>query len=108
MFTVKIRYCGGCNPEIDRSETAAKLAEKLKDHAQWTHDPQAEADVTLHLSGCAHACLDEETRCSGTKPVVAIQGLRVNRQSVNPDELVSAAAEKLLRAAEKSKEPVGG
>lgn len=101
MFTIKIRYCGGCNPEIDRSETAAQLREALKDRAKWTNDPQAEADVTLHLSGCAHACLDEENATSETGPVVSIQGLRVNRQSVNSEELIFTVTEKLLQAAEK-------
>ncbi|MFP4452144.1 MAG: hypothetical protein ACLFNW_12465 [Desulfobacterales bacterium] len=95
MLKIKIRYCGGCNPEIDRSETAAQLREALKDRAEWTYDPQAEADVTLHLSGCAHACLDEETTSSETGPVVSIQGLRVNRQSVNSEELIFKVAEKL-------------
>ncbi|MFP4667313.1 MAG: hypothetical protein ACOCY3_00925 [Desulfosalsimonas sp.] len=102
MIKVKIRYCGGCNPEIDRSQTVAQLAQMLEGRAEWTYNPEARADVILQVSGCAHACPDEENTTSGPEPVVSIQGLRVNRQSVKPEELVPAAVEKLLQAAEET------
>ncbi|MCF8110717.1 MAG: hypothetical protein K9J85_04430 [Desulfobacteraceae bacterium] len=102
MFKVRVRYCGGCNPEIDRSLTVKQLAQMLKGRAQWTYDQKAEADVILHVSGCAHACPDEENSSPVPQPVVSIQGLRVNRRSLTPEELVPAAAEKLLQAAKET------
>lgn len=74
----------------------------LKGKAQLTFDQNAEADVILHVSGCAHACLDEENLSAGPEPVISIQGLRVNRRSLTPEKLVQTAAEKLLQAAEET------
>lgn len=99
-FTVRIRFCGGCNPEIDRGETVKQVLELLGGRAQATYEPTAPADVVLCVSGCAHACLDEEKDTpAGPEPVVSIQGSRVNRKSVSPKELAGRAAEALLRAA---------
>ena len=30
MFSIGIRYCGGCNPQIDRSKVIRNLKELLK------------------------------------------------------------------------------
>lgn len=98
---IRIKYCGGCNPEMDRSRTVAELMEYLEDEAQWTHDPGTEADILLHVCGCAHACPDEESTVRNPGiPIVSIQGLRVNRREVNPGDLASAAAEKIREALE--------
>ncbi|MFW6081050.1 MAG: hypothetical protein ACOC7W_03975 [Desulfosalsimonas sp.] len=100
LFKVRVRYCGGCNPEIDRGETVEQIEKLMKGRAEFTHDSQARPDVTLHVCGCAHACLDEENEHPGPEPVVSVQGLRVNRHSVKPEEIFSLVSEKLIEAAE--------
>jgi hypothetical protein len=44
---VKVVYCGGCNPHIDRSAVAAGLP---------VDDPDVPSGTTVHLSGCQRAC----------------------------------------------------
>ena len=44
---VKVVYCGGCNPHIDRSAVAAGLP---------LDDPDVSPGATVHLSGCPRAC----------------------------------------------------
>lgn len=102
IFQVRIRYCGGCNPEIDRGETAGRIEKLLDGRAEFTRDPRARPDVTLHVSGCAHACIDEDNTNPGPEPVVSIQGLRVNRHVTGPGEIAPAVAEKLIRAASRN------
>ena len=95
---VRIRFCGGCNPEIDRGETAQEVTTLLKGRMNTTFDPDISADLTLHVCGCAHACLDEESRSTDPEPVVCIQGLRVNRESVEKQDLAKTAAKALQEA----------
>jgi len=47
---VKVVYCGGCNPHIDRSAVAAGLP---------LDDPDVRAGATVHLSGCPRACASD-------------------------------------------------
>ena len=44
---VKVVYCGGCNPHIDREAVAADLP---------VDDPDVPPGTTVHLSGCPRAC----------------------------------------------------
>jgi hypothetical protein len=44
---VKVVYCGGCNPHIDREAVAAALP---------ADDPDVPPGTTVHLSGCPRAC----------------------------------------------------
>lgn len=47
---MKVVYCGGCNPHIDRAVVAAGLP---------VDDPDVPADATVHLSGCPRACASD-------------------------------------------------
>ena len=47
---VKVVYCGGCNPHIDRSAVAAGLP---------LDDLDAGVEATVHLSGCPRACASD-------------------------------------------------
>ncbi|MFO7930247.1 MAG: hypothetical protein R6U97_02465 [Desulfosalsimonas sp.] len=98
LIQVRVRYCGGCNPEIDRGETVEKIEKLLEGRAEFSHDPQARPDATLHVSGCAHACIDEDNTNTGPEPVLSIQGLRVNRHVSGPGEIAPRCAEKLIQA----------
>ena len=96
LSLLRIRFCGGCNPEIDRGEIVERVLAILEGRVASTFDMQAAADCTLHVCGCAHACLDEQSKAEDPGPVVSIQGLRVNRNPVAPEELAVRAAEAIL------------
>lgn len=95
---LRIRFCGGCNPEIDRGETVAQVINLLRGRMDHTFDLDIPADLTLHVCGCAHACLDEESPADDPEPEVSIQGIRVNRRPVEKADLIKTAAEALLEA----------
>lgn len=99
--SIRIRYCGGCNPEIDRSETVSRVKNHLGKKVLWTQDPNEEADVILHVCGCAHACIDEESASPQGLPVVSIQGRRIDRKEAPAGKLAVRAAQKLAETAGK-------
>ena len=47
---MKVVYCGGCNPHIDRAAVAAGLP---------VDDPDVRPGTTVHLSGCPRACASD-------------------------------------------------
>ncbi|MFP4534023.1 MAG: hypothetical protein ACLFNS_15210 [Desulfobacterales bacterium] len=75
-----------------------QLIKLFKDEpVNWLFDANSEtaADLILHVNGCAHACLDEETESTVTEKVVSIQGQRLDRAAVAEKDLVEKVAEKL-------------
>ncbi len=95
-FVVRVRYCGGCNPEIERSRIVQEAAGLLEGLAEFTTEETAPADLLLHVNGCAHACLDEQEGEPGPEPVVSVQGLRVDREQVDEKSLAKEAAARIL------------
>ena len=55
---VKVVYCGGCNPHIDRAAVAAGLP---------VDDPDVPQGTTVHLSGCPRACASDQLVAEGDK-----------------------------------------
>jgi hypothetical protein len=51
-----IRFCGGCNPRIDRRLIADQLAEYLRTAAIQVVYNKSEADVIICISGCTASC----------------------------------------------------
>jgi hypothetical protein len=90
---VSIKFCGGCNPKIDR----VRLAEEIKNHL-LVRDigvvyNKPDAEFIVYVSGCSASCA---MRYSGNdKPCVAIAGGSVDSLSVSEDCLVRIVIEKV-------------
>jgi hypothetical protein len=100
---VKVVYCGGCNPHIDRAAVAAGLP---------VDDPDVPPGTTVHLSGCPRACASghqlvaegggqagasAEGAAAGPDepPVVVVAGELVDGVPTPSRELASAVTRKL-------------
>jgi hypothetical protein len=100
---VKVVYCGGCNPHIDRAAVAVGLP---------LDDPDVPAGATVHLSGCPRACASdhqlvadgEEQAGSGAEgassgpdgpPVVVVAGELVDGVPTPSGELAPTVTRKL-------------
>lgn len=64
-----IKFCGGCNPEIDRGSVAQRIREELAGEALWVSGEE-EADFLLIINGCRTACADTGENRSGRPAVV--------------------------------------
>lgn len=53
---VSINFCGGCNPQINRSEIAHNVREKLSEMGYHLNYNQPDADLAIYLSGCSSNC----------------------------------------------------
>ena len=91
MPSIGIRYCGGCNPQIDRSAIIKNLKESLKKigrEVYFTTDRQRAVDTILLINGCMHACLEEQYLREGNSPqYISIKGEMVDRQYVKEEHI---------------------
>ena len=91
MVLIGIRYCGGCNPQIDRSRVITSLKEAIKKmglEVDFTADRQGAVDIVLLINGCIHACLEEAYLKQGhTAPFISVKGEMVDSLYVKEDHI---------------------
>jgi len=100
---VKVVYCGGCNPHIDRTAVAAELAAggltagrpAAEAAADSAADPDAGTGATVHLSGCPRACASDHLLVSDDPSAVVVAGELVDGVPTPAPELAPAITRKL-------------
>ena len=53
-----IKFCGGCNPVIDRGPLARSIRENLRGLVHWV-PAEEETDLLLIICGCLTACAEQ-------------------------------------------------
>ncbi|MCF8079166.1 MAG: hypothetical protein K9K88_07785 [Desulfobacterales bacterium] len=94
--TIRVRYCGGCNPEIERGQLVKEVTATLAGEVSFSQTPSP--DLWLLVNGCPHACLDEEL--AGKLPParqVSVQGYRVDFRPVCGTNFVAAVASRVRK-----------
>jgi hypothetical protein len=91
MPSIGLKYCGGCNPQINRSKIAMDLKESLENKdlkCTISTDSQKAYDVHLLINGCMHACLEEEYKRShyGGR-IISVKGEMVDDLPM-PEEVI--------------------
>jgi hypothetical protein len=83
---VKVVYCGGCNPHIDRTAVAAELPDD---------DPDVRPGATVQLSGCPRACASDHLLTSDDPAMVIVAGELVDGVPTPSSELAATITRKL-------------
>ena len=84
---IKVRFCGGCNPAIDRAAVAAE--------AQGCG---AGAGVTLYVSGCARACASDKRLRLEEDAAVVVAGEHVDGEPTASPRLAQEVKDRLRRS----------
>jgi len=91
MSSIGLRYCGGYNPQIDRSRVAKEFKKDLSTmdlRVDFTTEKERPIDITLLINGCMHACLEEECLREVDSPqFISVKGEMVGRQYVKEDNI---------------------
>jgi len=91
MLLVGIRYCGGCNPQIDRSGVITRLREAIKKKGMavdFTAERERSVNIVLLVNGCIHACLEETYLKEGhTTRFISVKGEMVDSHYVKEDHI---------------------
>ena len=100
MYSIGLRYCGGCNPQIDRSKVIKKLKEDLKKigmEVDFTTDRQREVDILILVNGCMHACLEEQyVGKKNNSQVLVLKGEMVDNQCVKEGHIPEFLSKKIV------------
>lgn len=72
-----IKYCGGCNPEVERGEIARILGQALGSEISWTL-PEEETELLILIQGCATACADRPEVTQKAKALLCVEGKSVS------------------------------
>jgi hypothetical protein len=99
MLLLDIRYCGGCNPQIDRSGVITSLKEAIKKmgmEVNFTTDRRRSVDLVLLVNGCIHACLEEAYLKEGhTIPYISIKGEMVDDSFIAEERIPEFLVKKI-------------
>lgn len=82
---ISIKFCGGCNPKIDRGRLAAKLGELFVAKGHAISYNRLDVDIVIFLSGCTANCAQ---RYNGTDAAfVVVAGATVDSMAVEESQL---------------------
>jgi hypothetical protein len=85
---LRVVFCGGCNPRIDRSALAAALRDEALPAG-------TEGEVIVHLSGCERACASGHALVLDAARLVVVAGERVDGRPAPGAALPDAIRRKL-------------
>ena len=72
-----IKFCGGCNPTIERGQLARIIRQDLADGVRWV-SAEEEVDLLLIICGCLTACADRTDVKEKAAQTLAIAGPRIS------------------------------
>jgi hypothetical protein len=84
---VSIKFCGGCNPKIDRGRVAEKVRELLGDCGTEVTYNKVEADFVVFLSGCTANCAERYN--STEAPFIIVAGASLDLMDVEESALAA-------------------
>jgi len=83
--SLAIKFCGGCNPVIDRGQVARSIRDHLTGLVRWV-PPEEVVDLLLIISGCPTACVDRPEVTKKAAEYFTIAGSEVVFIKTNPDK----------------------
>ena len=101
---VSIKFCGGCNPRIDRVGVAAKIKNHFaSDRVEVVYN-SLEADIIVYISGCPSSCASRKAACG--KSHVTIAGACIDNVFGDEEYLSMTAIKKVRDYLEKLERPL--
>ena len=80
---VALKYCGGCNPTVDRAEYVAEIRSLAGDQIEWVTLDDGNWEKVLLIHGCEAACLEKKFDFLKHGEVLSIRN-----DNIKPDEIV--------------------
>ena len=83
---VSINFCGGCNSQINRSEIAQKVQERLTEMGYLVFFNESNLDLIIYLSGCSSNCAQRYS--TNHIPSLVVAASTLDAIAVDEDHLV--------------------
>lgn len=96
MELVGLKYCGGCNPQIDRSALVEEINKLLPPGRQLATEQSAEPwEKAVLVCGCPTACADKPTLRRLAKQWIRVSGQMIDFEGVPEDQMAAIIARKI-------------
>ncbi len=94
-MVIGVKYCGGCNPVIDRPALVEEIGRRLPPGCRITTDRPPYWDLALLVCGCPIACADRPEVRSTARRWIKVAGLTVDLETVPEDRTAEAVIRKI-------------
>ena len=96
MHVIGVKYCGGCNPHIDRAGLVKEIENLLLPGCRLTTDrPPGGWEIAIFVCGCPIACADRPATRNMSRHWIRVRGATVDLELVPEDKMAVAIARKI-------------
>lgn len=96
MKLIGIKYCGGCNPHIDRAKLALEIEKLLPPEYNLITDQAFNRwDIGILICGCPTACVDKPDLRSLARKWIVVAGNSIDLDKKPEEELADNVIQKL-------------
>ena len=97
MQMISLKYCGGCNPVIDRAKLVQEITKLLPPEYSLTTKPSPTLwDVGIMVCGCLTACADKPEFKILARKWIIVAGNSVDLDNA-PEEKLAAIDERKIK-----------
>jgi hypothetical protein len=95
-IVIGIKYCGGCNPHIDRKKLVQEIRRRLPlEYSLTTQFSFTPWDIGIMVCGCLTACADKPEFKNLARKWIVVAGNSVDLNSAPEEELADIVVRKL-------------
>jgi 3-hydroxyacyl-[acyl-carrier-protein] dehydratase len=95
MKLIGIKYCGGCNPHIDRTKLVQKISKLLPPSYIITTKQSSPWDIGILVCGCPTACADKPYFKNIARKWIIVAGNSVDLHGVPENKLANIITDKI-------------
>jgi len=98
QIVIGIKYCGGCNPHIDRAKLALEIEKLLPPEYSLATDQTFNPwDIGILICGCPTACVDKPDVRGLARKWIIVAGNSVDLNDTPEEELADIVVQKLKK-----------
>jgi len=98
---IGIKYCGGCNPHIDRTGLAREIEKLLPpEYSLITNLSSNPWDIGILICGCPTACVDKSDVRDLARKWIMVAGNSVDLDDAPEEKLAAIVARKMKKLKE--------
>jgi len=96
MKLIGVKYCGGCNPLIDRAKLVREIGKLLPPEYSLTTDQSSNTwDVGILICGCSTACADKPEFNNLARKWIIVAGSSVDLDNAPEEKLATIVVRKI-------------
>ncbi|MCX5849299.1 MAG: hypothetical protein NTW65_07600 [Deltaproteobacteria bacterium] len=96
MKLIGIKYCGGCNPNIDRAKLVQEIKKLLQPEYLFTKNQSSHPwDLGILVCGCLNACAEKPEFINLARQWIIVAGSCVDLNNVPEKKLADIVTRKI-------------